>query len=156
MSAAPREVPVTFVTARDEKRHVATLWVVGELDEFTVAAFEAELERLVPTSRSLVIELSSCTFISSVALAALMRLRRRVPNHAIVLVTNGEHMSKLIRITGLERLFPRFENVVDALVAVGKPDLSPSASSATNGDSVARRLPLRHWSRRELRIVQDG
>jgi len=162
VSTASHLEPVTFVLARDEAHDTATLWVIGMLDEFTVGAFEAELERLVPSSRSLIVELSSCTFISSAALATLLRLRRRVPNRPIVLVTESAHLTKLIRITGLEPLFPRCDNVVDALVAVARhgskpssiPDPSASMESERSGGAVPRR-GQRNGSRRELHIAHE-
>ena len=162
MSTAPHTEPVTFVSARDDAHDTATLWVIGELDEFTVGAFEAELERLVPNSRSLIVELSSCTFISSVALATLLRLRRRVPDRPIVLVTESAHLTKLIRITRLEPLFPRYDNVVEALVGLTRhsskpsssPNPSPSMESERNGGEVPRRRQ-RNGSRRELRIAHE-
>lgn len=159
MSSAPHAAPVTFVSARDDVQDVSTLWVVGELDEFTVGSFEAELERLVPNSHSLIIELSSCTFISSVALATLLRLRRRVPNRPVVLVTESAHMTKLIRIAGLEPLFPRFDNVVDALVAVRGEGTTTNrlfpVKFDQNGGAAARRLVPRNGSRRQLHIARE-
>ena len=149
MSTAPRTAPAMFVSARDEAHEIATLWVVGELDDFTVEAFEVELARLVPLSRSLIIELSSCTFISSVALTALMRLRRRFPDRTIALVVDSEHMRKLIRIVGLEELFPQFETIADALGTIGGP------SPHTNDRDAVTRRPSRPRAERTLRLVRE-
>lgn len=150
MTTAQHSAPAMFVSARDETHETATLWVVGELDDFTVDAFEAELARLVPLSRSLIIELSSCTFVSSVALAALMRLRRRDPDRTIALVLDSEHVRKLIRIVGLERLFPQFESIAEALETIGGP--SPR-SNGRNGS--VTRLSSRPRAEGRLPLVQD-
>ena len=142
MTTAQHTAPAMFVSARDEAHETATLWVVGELDDFTVDAFEAELARLTRLSRSLIIELSSCTFISSVALAALMRLRRRDPDRTIALVVDSEHMRKLIRIVGLESLFPQFESIADALGTIGLSSRAGEGNGAVTRRTVERRLRL--------------
>lgn len=150
MSTARHTAPATFVTARDDAHETATVWVVGELDDFTVDAFEAELARLVRLSRSLIIELSSCTFISSVALAALMRLRRRHPDRTIALVVDSNHIRKLIRIVGLGDLFPQFESIAGALETIGGP--SPRTSERNR---FVTRPPSRPRAQRTLRLVQE-
>ena len=123
---------MTFVSARDDGLggEASILWVIGELDDLNVAAFEAELERLVSTTRSLIVELSSCSFMSSCALNVLVRFRRHRPELTIGLVTSSAHFAKLLGIAGLEPLLPRFENVVDALVGVGEPNASGRSTVA--------------------------
>ena len=151
MRTVDRSSPVIFVSARDDERN-AILWVIGELDEYTVGAFEAELERLLPTSRSLIVELSSCSFISASALAVLVRFRRRLSGGPVALVTESPHLVKVLRIASLEQLFPRFENVVDALVAVGET----AAEAATAEARGVSRLPERTAQRPELRLLETA
>ena len=142
--------PVTFIASRDEGEP-SILWVIGELDDFTVATFEAELERLAAAGRPVVIELSSCTFISSCALHMLVRLRRQHPGRTLALVSASAHVAKLLRIAGLEPLLPRFENVVDALDRVS----GPGARAALSRRTVVTGRPAGAAHLRELRLV-DG
>jgi anti-anti-sigma factor len=152
--ATASTAPVTFISARDVE-HCSILWVIGELDDFTVGAFEAECERIARASRSVIVELSSCSFISSSGLIALMRLQRRLPE-AIALVTDSAHFERLLHIAGLERLFQRFDNVVDALVAVGAPDAGAGAPSANGGRTVEPSRAHSTHPRRVLRFVHDS
>ena len=143
MTAIASTAPLTLVTARDEA-HASVVWVIGELDDFTVSRFEAECARIASGSRLLIIELSSCSLLSSAGLRALVRLERRLPT-AIALVTGNARFEKLFHIAGLAQLLPRFTNVFDAMAAAGATDLWGTGSSTTD-DATA-------WS---LSIAADG
>jgi anti-anti-sigma factor len=94
--------------------------VIGELDDFTVSRFEAECMRIALGSRLLIIELSTCSFLSSAGLRALVRLRRRLPT-AIALVTGNAQFERLFHLAGLGHR--PFTNLFDAMDAAASPGL---------------------------------
>jgi len=147
--------PLFFVTSRDDERS-SILWVVGELDAHTVAAFEAELERLVPKCRSLIVELSSCSFVSAAALGSLVRFRGHLPGGAVALVTESSHVAKVLRIAGLERQFPLFNDLVEALAAVAETSARTDTLTRRRGRGIVHRLPARSASLSELGLVLEG
>jgi anti-anti-sigma factor len=112
---------LTLVTARDDEE-ASIVWVIGELDDFTVGSFEDECRRIASRSTRLVVELSSCSFLSSAGLGALARLQRRHPR-GIALVTGNAQYERLFVLAGLGHLLPRFTNVVDAMAAYDDAEL---------------------------------
>ena len=152
MRAVPSTAPMTLVTARHER--ASLVWVIGELDELTVGTFEAEARRIGSHSRFLIIELSSCSFLSSAGLRALGRLQRRLPG-AMALVTDNGQFEKLFNLAGLGHLVPRFTSVVDALAANDDGDLWSTFLSSTFASMDSSRLTAVTGSRHALRINQD-
>jgi anti-anti-sigma factor len=136
MSAATSTAPLTLVTAQDDER-ASIVWVIGELDDFTVDRFEAECERMASRSPRLVVELSSCSFLSSAGLGALARLQRRLPG-GVALVTGNAQFERLFDLAGPGPLLPRFANVVHAIAASDDADrrnTCPSTASAPLGEA---------------------
>ena len=117
-----------LVTAQDEQASI--VWVIGELDESTVGTFEAECVRVGSGSRFFVIELSSCSLLTSAGLRALVQLQRRFPA-AIALVIDNPQFEKLFVLAGLGPLLPRFTNVGDAM-ALSDDELRDSFSQASD------------------------
>ena len=155
MSAATTTTaPLTLVTARDDEQ-ASIVWVIGELDDFTVDGFEAECERIVSRSPQLVVELSSCSFLSSAGLGALARLQRRLPG-GIALVTGNEQFERLFDLAGLEPLLPRFANVVDAIAANDDADLPNTRPSTASGSTGSSESTAVAGHRRALRIDNDA
>ena len=141
-TARPGTAPMTLVTARHER--ASLIWVIGELDELTVGTFEAEARRLGSSSRFLIIELSSCSLLSSAGLRALVQLQRRHPG-AIAVVTDDAQFETLFNLVGLGQLLPRFTSVGDALAAHDDGELwntylsTTSLSMASWGSTGSRR-----------------
>jgi len=106
MSGVQSSAPLTLVTGHEDA-HTSILWVVGPLDDLTADSFETECKRVASRSRLLIIELSSCSFLSSAGLRAFVRLQRGLPG-AIALVTADARFEMLFRLAGLERRLPRF------------------------------------------------
>ena len=154
MSVVDSTASLTLVSGRDDA-DTSILWVIGPLDDLTADMFETECKRMASRSRLLIIELSSCSFLSSAGLRALVHLQRRHPG-AIALVTGDAQFEMLLRIAGLEQQLPRFTNVSEALAAAAAPELwatgSPKAEHATGGSLSSAATGFR----RALRIDRDG
>jgi anti-anti-sigma factor len=130
MIAAPGTAPLMLVTADDDE-HASIVWAIGELDESTVGAFEAECMRVGSGSRFLIIELSSCSLLTSAGLRALVHLQRRFPA-AIALVIDHAQFERLFFLAGLGQLLPRFTNVVDAMALRDDDELRTSFGRASD------------------------
>lgn len=97
---------------------VAVVHVTGDLDLSTVAAFDAELERI--GAGHAVIELSGCTFVDSSALRALVRAQKRVraAGGELALVAPSQPARRVLEIATLDRFVPVFGTVEDAVTSL--------------------------------------
>jgi anti-sigma B factor antagonist len=97
---------------------VTVIRVDGDLDLSTVAAFDAELEHWLGSSR-LVVELEGCTFIDSSALRAVVRAQRRVVESggSMALVAPSQPASRVLEIATLDRFVPIFGTVGEAVTS---------------------------------------
>jgi anti-anti-sigma factor len=152
MRAVPSTAYLTLVTARDEE-HASIVWVIGELDDFTVSRFEAECMRIALGSRLLIIELSTCSFLSSAGLRALVRLRRRLPT-AIALVTGNAQFERLFHLAGLGHR--PFTNLFDAMDAAASPGLWGTGFSRTDAETGWSHTTAAIGFRRPPRIESPG
>ena len=153
MSAVQHSAPLTLVTGREDA-HTSILWVIGALDDLTADSFETECKCVASRSRLLIVELSSCSFLSAAGLRAFVRLQRGLPG-AIVLVTADAQFEMLFRLAGLERGLPRYAKVTEALAAAGagRPSSeSPTSEHAPGGS----RSPAARRLRRALRLDMHG
>ena len=154
MSGVQSSAPLTLVTGHEDA-HTSILWVVGALDDLTASSFETECMRVASRSRLLIIELSSCWFLSAAGLRAFARLQRGLPG-AIALVTTDAQFEMLFRLAGLERRLPRFARVTEALAAAGASHTwgreSPMSEHAPGGS----RSPAARGFRRAPRIDMHG
>ena len=82
-------------------------------------------------SRFLVIELSSCSVLTSAGLRALVQLQRRFAG-AIALVIDHAQFERLFNLAGLGPLLPRFTNVVDAMALRDDDELRTSVGRASD------------------------
>ena len=139
MSGVPSSAPLTLVTGHEDA-HTSILWVVGALDDLTAGSFETECKRVASRSRLLIIELSSCSFLSAAGLWAFVRLQRGLPG-AIALVTADAQFEMLFRLAGLERRLPRFAKVTEALATAGAPPHPWGRGSAPTEHAPGRSQP---------------
>lgn len=97
----------------------ALVAVAGEIDMFTSPGLRrdlfAEIER---GATRVVVDLSDVTLLDSTALGVLVAALRRLraSDGTLVLVVTDDHVRKVLRITGLEKLFPVYTSV-DAATA---------------------------------------
>lgn len=102
-------------------RHEATIPIIdlsGEVDAYTSARFrEAMVDLINAGAASLIISMMKVEYIDSSGLGALVGgLKRSTENGGrIIIVCNNPQIRKVFEITGLEKVFPIFENEADAL-----------------------------------------
>jgi anti-sigma B factor antagonist len=90
--------------------------VAGELDLYTLPEFERAL-RGADGARSVVVELSQCTFIDSTALGILVLANRRL-GHAgarLSVVAPSAEIRQPFELTGLDRKFAFHRSLASAL-----------------------------------------
>ena len=88
--------------------------VVGELDLFTAP----ELDRALLASygaRSVVVELSACTFVDSAALGVLLAADRRLAKAPLSVVATSKETRLPFELTGLDRELPLHASLASAL-----------------------------------------
>jgi anti-sigma B factor antagonist len=97
---------------------VEAIRVEGELDLATVGEFEARLARALDArGLRIMIDLSSCRFIDSSVLSALIQLRAKGggSDHPRFAVVAEAQPLRVLRMTGLDQRIPVFETTHDAL-----------------------------------------
>jgi anti-anti-sigma factor len=102
--------------ARSERLEDGTLVVsvVGELDLYTVPELERALFAANGT-RSVVVELSGCTFIDSAALDVLLAEDRRLATARLSVVARSAEIRRPFELTGLDRELPFHASLASAL-----------------------------------------
>jgi anti-sigma B factor antagonist len=98
----------------------AVLRVAGEIDLQTAPELRERLTDLVATGvRHLIIDASGITFLDSTGLAVLVAGHDRLRAHggSLALAGNQERIVRLLRLTGLIRLFPPYATVAEAIGA---------------------------------------
>ncbi len=97
----------------------AEIW--GELDQATVPQLQEELEPLIRAqSDGVLIDLSSCEFIDSSGLAALVAARERITEgkRAFGICCPDDQVSRLLKLTGLDRAMGLVASRDEALAAI--------------------------------------
>jgi anti-sigma B factor antagonist len=91
----------------------------GELDAFTVASFRQVLSELAPSS-SVVMDLTSVTFLDSAGLGALVGGIRRVrEDEGTVAVASGRSSTdRVLRTAGIDRIVPLTDTLDEAIKAL--------------------------------------
>ena len=86
----------------------------GELDVFTSPRLRRDLFAEIENGATrVVVDLSDVTLLDSTALGVLVAALRRLraTDGTLVLVVTDDHVRKVLRITGLEKLFPVYTSV---------------------------------------------
>jgi anti-sigma B factor antagonist len=92
--------------------------VQGELDIYTVEAFQAEIGRVQRDgAQGIVVDMSATSFVDSKGLGALLRAARVQPG-AVVVVTTQERIIRLFRAVGLAETIPVYHSVPEAVDAL--------------------------------------
>ena len=109
----PDEFQATSERLDDETLVVS---VVGELDLYTVPELEREL-LAADGARSVVVELSECTFIDSTTLGVLVAANRRLglTDARLLIVASSVEISRPFEVTGLDREFAFHASLASAL-----------------------------------------
>jgi anti-sigma B factor antagonist len=98
----------------------AVLRVDGEIDLYTAPALREGLSDLLATGvRHVVVDTADVTFLDSTGLGVLVDGRKRLRAHdgSLALASGHQRIVQLLRLTGLNRLFPPYATVADAIEA---------------------------------------
>lgn len=96
----------------------AVLRVVGEVDLYTAPALRQQLAELLATGVThVVLDVSGVTFLDSSGLGVLVSSHKRLRAHegSLAVATSQERILRLVRLTGLTRLFPPYATVSEAI-----------------------------------------
>jgi len=116
--AAPSEPPVGCETVvhRDPLDRTTVVQVSGELDLPNSGRFEAALcEAVARPGERLMIDLSDCSFMDSIAVGSLIRARRALDRDGdggppMVVVANCPSILRLLGLSGIDRIVPTMGN----------------------------------------------
>ncbi len=115
-------VTTSFEAKTRRRGDEAVVAVAGEVDMYTSPALRRDLFAAIERgATSVVVDLSGVTLLDSSALAVLVEALRRVraSDGSLALVVTDEHVRKVLRITGLEPLFPVYGALGAATESVG-------------------------------------
>lgn len=90
----------------------------GELDAYTCSAFrEAMIDIIQKSSPSIVVNMADVEYIDSSGLGTLVGGLKRASENSgrIAVICSSHQIRKVFEITGLEKVFPVFENETDAI-----------------------------------------
>jgi anti-sigma B factor antagonist len=117
-------VELNVITRREGLRTVVA--VAGEIDVYTAPSLREQLEELdAEGSSDIVVDMTGVEFLDSTGLGVLVGglKRARLRGGTLRLVSDQEKILKILRITGLIRVFPMHTTLDDALAA--PVELSP-------------------------------
>jgi anti-sigma B factor antagonist len=103
----------------DAQTHVIELG--GEIDLYTAPEFKERMVELIDAGKNrIVVDLSDATFIDSTTLGVLVGgvKRLRPSGGGLALVCTDQNITKILEITGLDRVFPIHATRDEALGAV--------------------------------------
>jgi anti-sigma B factor antagonist len=109
--------------------------VAGEVDVFSASELAEQLTQLFDAGRrTVVVDLTSVTFLDSTGLGTLVAARNRAEEAGgqLPIIGSGERVLKLFRITGLDEVFeiyPSIEAAVTAATRTSEP--GPEADAST-------------------------
>jgi anti-anti-sigma factor len=115
---SPADTSLTVTTA--EGGAWAIVSVRGEIDVSTAGSLEDALRACLASSGRVIIDLSGVRFMDSTGLNVLMRAQSGSsdePAHVLRLAAVPERVSKLLRLTQLDQVFPVFDSVTAAETA---------------------------------------
>lgn len=109
---------VDLVIADYQDGDVTVITLAGDLDVTSAPALRAALDRHIRSRRlRLVLDLERVTFIDSAALGVIVGRMRltRMSNGSMRIVCTVPRITRILTITGLERIFPVHESCEEAV-----------------------------------------
>ena len=109
------------VRRRDERDEVLILGLIGDLDLASVPVVRsAAIEAAADGWSAIVVDLTEVAFIDSAGMGSLIGIRRRcrAAGGDCVLARTSDEVARQLAHADLDRLFPSFERVDEAVVAV--------------------------------------
>jgi anti-sigma B factor antagonist len=109
--------------------------VAGEVDVFSAPELAEQLTQLFDAGRrTVVVDLTSVTFLDSTGLGTLVAARNRAEEAGgqLPIIGSGERVLKLFRITGLDEVFEIYPSIEAAVTATtGTSEPGPEADAST-------------------------
>jgi len=109
--------------------------VAGEVDVFSAPELAEQLTQLFDAGRrTVVVDLTSVTFLDSTGLGTLVAARNRAEEAGgqLPIIGSGERVLKLFRITGLDEVFEIYPSIEAAVTAtIGISEAGPEADAST-------------------------
>jgi anti-sigma B factor antagonist len=112
--------------------------VAGEVDVFSAPELAEQLTQLFDAGRrTVVVDLTSVTFLDSTGLGTLVAARNRAEEAGgqLPIIGSGERVLKLFRITGLDEVFEIYPSIEAAITATTASELGPEADAPTGEPS---------------------
>ena len=107
--------------------------VAGEVDVFSASVLAEQLTQLFDAGRrTVVVDLTSVTFLDSTGLGTLVAARNRAEEEGgqLPIIGSGERVMRLFRITGLDEVFEIYPSI-DAAITETVVEPGPEADAAT-------------------------
>lgn len=109
--------------------------VAGEVDVFSAPELAEQLTQLFDAGRrTVVVDLTSVTFLDSTGLGTLVAARNRAEEAGgqLPIIGSGEQVLKLFRITGLDEVFEIYPSIEAAVAATPRTsEPGPEADAST-------------------------
>jgi anti-anti-sigma factor len=118
----PDELPFS-VTTEPARAGVVAVVLGGEVDTATAPEVEHALIGAIRRNDAmvLIVDMTAVTFIDSSGLGALVRAferNRQAGRGRVAIVSQDPHLTKLLEITGLERVLRRFDSRDEAIASL--------------------------------------
>lgn len=110
-----------------EHNGVPVIELTGEVDAYTCSRFrESMIEVIEDGGTSLIVSMKNVEYIDSSGLGTLVGGLKRVSERSgkIAIVCKNSQIRKVFEITGLERVFPLYENEMEAVAGLNMPTVS--------------------------------
>lgn len=114
-----------------QRNRWTVIQVTGDVDVYTAAKLRAQIVDLIDEGRlHLVVDMEAVTFIDSTGLGVLVGVlkRLRAVSGELRLVATGDHVLRLLRITGLHRILGTYPSAEEAAAGgVATPEVVRSS-----------------------------
>lgn len=122
----PLSAPDSITTLVEDHDGVSVVSVSGEIDLVTAPALEQAISAVVAdTPTALIIDLSAVEFLGSVGLKILAATYEKLDKQTgFGVVARGPATRRPIHLTGLDKTFPLYPTLDDALTGVGDGKLN--------------------------------
>jgi anti-anti-sigma factor len=119
-SGDPRPIADAMTTATSSHGKATVLAVAGTVDLATAKALEEAVGKAVASDpTALIVDLTEVEFLASAGMAILVETHRRVGDKAaFAVVADGPATSRPIELTGLDKVFPLYRTLPEALDGV--------------------------------------
>jgi anti-sigma B factor antagonist len=103
----------------------AVVVTTGEIDLYTAPALRESLIRAGESSNRIVIDLTAVTFLDSTGLGVMLGAQRRArsTDRSVVLVGPTDMVKRVLHVTGLDRVFPTYARLDEALATGPETEL---------------------------------